>query len=338
MQRPPKTNEIKAISALAAMSALLLSCSSSPNEPLETIRLIKAEIQIPTQIHQGASQVGWYDDQTYLVLPNDSFVIYKVTGNSVNTLPHTQKFPSSRSSYTNGFIQNSSGHPFLIDGDGGVYMISDSIKKYPLPALSRPGIHSASLTSSGSIYACGIAGVWKAAQTDTILSVIPQLNSYNTSALYIDDTIGILSRNNTIILFKNDTATRVINFNEIGLEPSPGLGFSTEWIGKMNGNYYVFQGIRGVKLSPTGDVLSTLTTPVSQIVSFTDGDCFFTKRMDLEVWCDDGNSVAKFTAANSDLYEEMIFAGRNSQGYWISDGKRLILLDLEKAKSIARNN
>lgn len=315
-------------------TTLLSACSSSTGQDNSRQTLYKKIIQIPIKEANSSFEVSWIDNQSYLVVDPINLLFYKITGDKIDTLPKPNA-EFDRKDFHNEIIQTGYGLPVLPYIYGGIYVISDTVAAYKLP-LGSIGLQEATITKNGKIYVWGSHGLWVSQIGSGKLDANSDLFRYNTHSLYVDDTIGILSQLNTISLFKDDKVYKIINFSDIGIVPSTVNGYWNDWIGKMNGNYYILQGMSAVKLSPSGEVLAALPSPGNQIVSFTDGDCFFTKRADLIVWCNDGQKVATFTNQNSDMDMEMIYAGKNAEGYWISNGKQLMLLDAEKAKSIAR--
>lgn len=266
----------------------------------------------------------------------DKFITYKVTGSKVDTLPVKSSISPSKTNYYEGIIQTDLGYPALVSDYDGIYLITDTVTAYPLPNGSRPGVHGVSISKSGIIYAWGIGGAWPTNVGAKMLDENTELFGYNTRAMYVDDSIGIMLRTNEITYFKGKAIVKQSTFKELGVQENSSVGYVNDWIGKMNGMYCLFQDGIGMKINSSANLISSFKAPGNEIVSFTDGDCFFSKRMDLTVWCDDGGKVATLTSQNSDMGDEMIYAGKNSDGYWISDGKKLILLDLNKAKTYAR--
>lgn len=325
---------ISQIATLLCVSIFLPACSSSTGQDDSEQTLYKRIIQIPIKESNSSFEVAWIDAQSYLVVDPINLRFYKVTGNEIDTLPRPA-IEFNKKDFHNGIIQTGYGLSVLPYIYGGIYVVSDTITAYTLP-LGSIGLQEATITKDGKIYVWGSHGLWVSKIGSGKLDANSDLFRYNTHSLYADDTIGILSQINTISLFRDDKVYKVINFSDIGIEPSAVSGYWSDWIGKMNGNYYILQGMSAIKLSPSGEVLATLPSPGNQIVSFTDGDCFFSKRADLIVWCNDGQKVATFTSQNSDVDMEMIYSGKNPEGHWISNGKQLMLLDTEKAKSIAR--
>lgn len=326
----------KCVIKLVAMIAFatMCSCESSTSQEESKQSIIKRVVEIPIKESNSSFEVAWISDSTYLVVDPVALSFYRITGKKIDTL----KMPNiefTKKDFHNGIIQTEYGIPVLPYIYGGIYVISDTISAYTLPAGSV-GLQYATITKNGTIYVWGSHGLWVSKVGSMALSANSELFRYNVHALFSDDTIGIISELNTITLFKDLKVSKTIKYSDIGVTPSSSSGYWTDWIGKMNGNYYVFQGTTGIKVSPAGEVLSTFASPSNEIISFTDGDCFFSKRMDMTVWCDDGKKITKFTSINSDIGEEMIYAGKNSEGNWISDGRKLVLIDVNKAKSIAR--
>jgi hypothetical protein len=326
----------KSVYKYIGMTALTMmcSCASSTSQDDSKQLIVKRTIEIPIKESNSSFEVAWINDSSYLVVDPIALSFYRISGKRIDTLPKPSA-EFARKDFHNEIIQTEYGVPILPYIYGGIYAISDTITAYSLPAGSV-GLEYATITKNGTIYVWGSHGLWVSKIGSKMLDANSELFRYNTHALFADDTIGIISELNTITFFKDLKVSKTINYSEIGITPSSSSGYWTDWIGKMNGNYYIFQGVTGIKISPAGEVLSTFTSPSNEIVSFTDGDCFFSKRMDLTVWCDDGKKISKLTSQNSDIGDAMIYAGKNSEGHWISDGNKLILLDINKAKSIAR--
>ena len=328
------SNVLKYLS-LASL-AIVVSCSSSTSDIDKKVNVITKTIQIPIKESNSSFRIAWYNDQSYLVFDPDRFIVYRITGSKIDTLPVKSSITPSKTNYYEGIVQTEFGYPALVSEYDGVYIISDTVTSYPLPSGSLPGVHGVSITKAGVIYAWGIGGAWPTDVGSKVLDQNTPLFGYNTRGLYFDDSIGIMLRTNTVIFFKGKSITKQLTFNELGAQENSSVGYVNDWIGKMNGMYYLYQDGIGIKINPSTNAISSFKAPSNEIVSFTDGDCFFSKRMDLAIWCDDGKKIATLTSQNSDVGDEMIYAGKNSDGHWISNGRKLILLDLNKAKAHAR--
>jgi len=321
---------------LLLVAILLIASCSTSTDPGKDPKpdLTTKSIVIPAEL-TGDKKVAWKNDSTYVVFLEDQMSFYQVTNGEASELPLINDMSDDRSMY---YQIKQFGNQILaiVDVSHGVYIISDTVYGLEVPGIPKM-VSNTFISEEGDIFAWGGTGVWKANLDSKYFSPFTSVFDYNVAGLFIYDSLGIISFRNELMLFNENQVLETYQNSDLGLAPVESSSMPIDWYGMVEQGILIIHDQQSVIFDPLArQFIPTTSTPNDGIVSFSDGDCKYSIHFDFEIWCDQGENSILFTPEEAAFPNAMIYAGKNSEGFWVSSGDSLILLDLDLAKSLAR--